>query len=60
MINLFTCIIEVIYEDGAYHLNESKTGITPDASLPETGKTATVKIVDVASEQLIADITVRG
>jgi len=43
-----------------YHLRENKAYVTPDASLPETGKTATVKIVDVASEQLIADIQVRG
>jgi len=43
-----------------YHLSENKSDVNPDASLPETGETATVKIVDVTSEQLIADIQVRG
>jgi len=43
-----------------------KLSRTPPASaaeiypLPETGETATVKIIDVASQQLIADISVRG
>jgi len=43
-----------------YHLSENKTAVSPDCPLPEQGKTATVKIVDVASEQLIADISIRG
>lgn len=47
-------------EDEIYHLRENKADVHPDASLPETGKTATVKIVDVASQQLIADIRVGG
>ncbi len=46
-------------EDGVYHLSEDKP-VSPNYPLPETGKTATVKIVDVASEQLIADIQVQG
>jgi len=41
-------------------MSEDKTEVSPNYSLPETGETATVKIVDVASEQLIADIQVRG
>jgi len=45
---------------GYYHLHENKPYVTPYASLPETGKTATVKIIDVASEQLIADISIKG
>jgi len=47
-------------EDEAYRLSENKTEVSPTYPLPETGKTATVKIVDVASEQLIADISIRG
>jgi len=43
-----------------YCLSENKTDVIPDASLPETGKTVTVKIVDVASGQLIADISIQG
>ncbi|MDI6888643.1 MAG: type IV pilin N-terminal domain-containing protein [Methanocellales archaeon] len=47
-------------EGGKYHLSEDKAAANPDYPLPENGKTATVKIVDIASEQLIADIRVRG
>jgi len=43
-----------------YHLSENRTEVSPNYSLPETGKTATVKIVDVPSQQLIADIRVGG
>ncbi len=46
--------------NGEYHLRKNNVYVPPDASLPETGKTATVKIVDVASQQLIADIRVGG
>jgi len=46
--------------NGEYHLREYKENVGPDASLPETGKTATVKIIDVTSEQLIADISIKG
>ncbi|UZE91947.1 MAG: type IV pilin N-terminal domain-containing protein [Methanosarcinales archaeon] len=46
--------------DGEYHLREYKENVGPDASLPEAGKTATVKIIDVVSEQLIADISIKG
>jgi len=54
MILFFDCPFTCIY------LSEDKTEANPTSSLPGTGKTATVKIVDVASEQLIAGIEVRG
>jgi len=52
-----------LYKDGTtYHLTNVTDDITgPDIkNLPESGTSANVKIVDVASQQLIADITVRG
>jgi len=43
-----------------YELTNTTTDISIAAELPESGTSANVKIVDVESQQLIADITVRG
>jgi len=48
-----------IWNDGTTNHFDITMG-TPGANLPATGSSVNIKIIDVASQQLIADITVRG
>jgi flagellin-like protein len=52
---------EIVYisnTSGTYYLESSKNA-TPTTSVGATGETVNVKIIDVASQQMIADMNVR-
>ncbi|MDI6888619.1 MAG: hypothetical protein QMC78_02835 [Methanocellales archaeon] len=48
-----------IWNDGTTNHFDITMG-TPGADLPAAGSSVNIKIIDVASQQLIADLTVRG